>query len=468
MESKDRKRGISGRLRFSFSTSRLDRVLSDLRLLNDDFRILSDQILRAECKQDVLVVRASYQNPDRELEKYNAVGQASRQVYEALGKACTKHTEHQAHFCIEAEQAVAEKNHVRQVKFHMAFTHLKLSGKNKDGELIWFIVDSTTGDAVELRGSDIAAVYRENGTCSLKRQIELATGPSSKKVKKSVRFDQSAIMPSLMSALPAPISANDYMSNESMRKDFCDYIRGRLRHPREGNECVCVLDNTGNCRQSVYLSSTKHNWRQAFSLEELISETAVRQKACKIPLYERLRLAKTLAIAVLQYHATPWLTTSWRSEDVYFFGEDVHSVQDMTRLTPPHLIVNVKSPNGQSSRASAIPNNDFVRNPLLFSLGVILLEIAHASTLGSLKRPCDLQNGRENQYTEFFAARRLAKAGNTDMGGRYHKIVERLVECDFACGADLSDPQLQSAFHNDVISPLEELERTLKELHFGY
>lgn len=142
------------------------------------------------------------------------------------------------------------------------------------------------------------------------------------------------------------------------------------------------------------------------------------------------------------------------------------SVQDIPSLTSPHLTVKVKGPCGQISRASTFPLHNLVRNPQLFSLGVVLLEIAYTSTLESLQSPIDLDSGRENRYTEFFAARRPDKSAKTDMGKTYHKIIERLVECDFGCGTDLNDPQLQAAFHRDVICPLEKLEQKLHDFHF--
>ena len=76
-------------------------------------------------------------------------------------------------------------------------------------------------------------------------------------------------------------------------------------------------------------------------------------------------------------------------------------------------------------------------------------------------------NGQENLYTEFFVARRLAKSEYSDLGLKYHKIVERLVECDFGCGDDLSSRQLQIAIYSEVVCPLEQLEQGLRKLYLG-
>ncbi|CAF9930721.1 hypothetical protein IMSHALPRED_008261 [Imshaugia aleurites] len=399
--SKPWRRRIAKKLRFSFSKPRLDQILCDLRSLNDDFRTLSTQTLKSASLQSQRHV-APPRKPYEEVERYQVIRQASRQVYEALGRACTKHTEHQAHFCVEVEQSKTTGNHEAQVKFSMAYTHTTLAGSTDQSDLIWFAVDSTSGDAGRPGNSDATVDHHDSFSQSLKRQIEPAT-----KAKKRVRF-QSAASPSAptSSILSTAAITNAILSNDSMRKDFCDFI------------------------------------------------------------HERLRLAKTLATAVLQYHSTPWLRISWRSEDIYFFDSGLASIQDTPSLTLPHLNVKVKGPCGQVSRASTFPPHNMVRNPLLFNLGVILLEIAYTSNIETLQSPIDLDNGRENRYTEFFAARRLAKSAKSDLGRTYHKIVEKLVECDFGCGMELDDPQLQAAFHRDVICPLEKLVQKLHDFHF--
>ncbi len=406
---------------------------------------------------------------DQEVEKYQMIGQASRQVYEALGKTCTKHTEHQAHFCVEVEQANITGDHNAQIKFNMAYTHLTLAGSADQSDLIWFVVDSTSGDATELGNSNAENYLHDSFSQSLQRQIENPSGATQEKAKKKVRFQSSAPNPEWTPpTLSTAALANAILSSDDMRKDFCEFIRRRLREPLQGSECVGVLDNTDSCRNFLYPSSKKFccQTRQAISLGQVISKVSKPKAVGGIAIYERLRLAKTLAVAVLQYHSTPWLRMSSRSEDVYFFSTDSGSVEDMPSLASPHLNVRVKGSCGQLSRASTFPPHDLARNPLLFSLGVVLLEIAYTSSLQSLQSPHDLDNGRENRYTEFFAARRLAKSAKTVMGSSYHKIIERLVECDFGCGTDLNDPNLQAAFHRDVVCPLERLEQKLHEFHF--
>ena len=187
-----------------------------------------------------------------------------------------------------------------------------------------------------------------------------------------------------------------------------------------------------------------------------------------LPQYERLRLAKSLATAVLQYHATPWLKTSWRSDDIFFFGIDEDVALERTSiLSKPHLNVKVKGPNGQLSRSSTFPQPSLISNPILFGLGIVLLEIAYSSTLRSLQQPGDLEGGQETKYTEFFTAKRLVSSIGREMGSTYGTIVKKCLQCDFGCGDDLNDPKLQAGFYRDVVCELDALEKNFRAIQLG-
>ena len=142
-------------------------------------------------------------------------------------------------------------------------------------------------------------------------------------------------------------------------------------------------------------------------------------------------------------------------------------MEEISNLSAPHLNAKVKAPDEQPSCAPTVPQRTLARNQVLFSLGVVLLEIAYAASLESLRQDGDLTNGQEDQYTAFFTARRLAKSKHSVMGITYHNIVEGLVECVFPCGDDLNNDQLQAAFHNDIICPLEKLEEGFRKFHLA-
>lgn len=327
--------------------------------------------------------------------------------------------------------------------------------------MVWFVVDSITS-SLPLEGTTEEEPVFDSISQSLKRELDDGTALPLKKVKKSVRFQTSV-------PIPAAVPAIMPLFDRGMRKDFCDILRHCSSQLPQPSRCLCVLEDSGKMKNHVYPAEASRRAQQhgVVSLRQLISSMSKEGTTRRVPIYEKMRLAKTLAVAVLRYYATPWLRQPWRSEDVLFFGNSaMDSLCDSPTFTKPHLNVRVKGPGGQLSRVSTFQPHSYVRNPWLYSLGIVLLEIAYSAALESFKHQKDLDNGQENQHTEYFVAHRVAKSGFTDMGGRYHRIIEKLIDCDFGCGSDFSDVRLQSAFHSQVICPLEQLESDLRKFHF--
>ncbi len=449
------------KLRFSFSQSRLDLLVKDLKSLNDDFRILSSQTSALLPTQTKSSSNKGRQH-NHDIEKYRVIANASRQVYQALCRACTKHSEHVAHLCIEVEHKAQDNLPVPQVKFNLAFNSLALTGSSDQGDPIWFIIDTiikdTEADSETKPVSEILDV-----THSLKREAESPTEKLTKKLKKGVRF-----APSTSAAPTGPLVAiyNALISNPRIRRDFCDYLRSCFRQPTQSDLCMGMLEKTDSCKHLLYPPRSQPLTGRAISLEQLISSVSQQVPSTSFPQYETLHLAKSLATAVLQYHATPWLKMSWRSHDI-FFTRRIHHTYPKPSLKAPHLKVMIKEHNQALSQPSTIPARSIVRNPLLFNLGVMLREVAYCATLGRLEQPCDLDNGQRSALTEIFVARRLPPSLGREMGATYGNIVKKLLECDFGCGDDLNDPKLQAIFHREVVCALDKLEQGFRELQIG-
>jgi hypothetical protein len=188
--------------------------------------------------------------------------------------------------------------------------------------------------------------------------------------------------------------------------------------------------------------------------------------------YERLRLGRQLASAVLQFHATPILKDSWRSNDVVFFGTDVSS----TTITSPHLNVQLGKPNGRhlkmnSAETITFTSRPFGRNPYLFRLGVILIELARQATLSALREERELERSgpsHESKFSDFEVADRVSKNLSSSLGASYAKVVRKCLGCDFGEGeTDLSNPGLQAVFYRDVVCELERLERAFAKLQLA-
>ena len=456
--TKDWKRTVRTKLRLSFSESRLEHNIAALKAHNDNLRTLCTQKRSPNSERSRAIPRPT-QTARVDLRRYDAIRKAAQQVYEALSSACTKHTEHLAHFRVEVEEVTLKNDAPPKIKFNLGFTHVTLAGTNSSGDSLWFVVDAAIHDQTAILGSKIISKGDELGK-TLKRQLNASASSSSGKVRKAVRFDSSIATPN---PYPCLMAKDAFKQEDRMRRDLCDDLRRLLRKPCNMQTCVGVLGNTGQSKHFVYPSSYTRlsQSRSAVNLSQLIRRSSTVGPLRELPIHERIGLARCLATAVLQYHTTSWLRPSLRSEDILIF-DDSGSDQTQLNFCAPYLNTKVLESSHHSSSASPFTTN-LARNPLLFSLGVVLLEIAHGANLNTLRQPIDLENGGE-RFQDFCTAQRLARAKGTIMGSRYHAIIE---ECIFPSGDDMSDPKLQAAFHQDVIGPLDELENGFKKLYLA-
>ncbi|KAL8817889.1 MAG: hypothetical protein Q9191_008059 [Dirinaria sp. TL-2023a] len=458
---------VAEKIKFSFSKSQLDEDLVALRSLNDDFRILTSQTGASTTENQGS--RRAPRQLNKDIERCQAIRLVSQQVYNALGRACTKHTEHLAHFNLHVEQKEEiQSGHNSQIKFKIAFSHVSLVGSGS-GDPLWFMVDSIlhgSGDSGSTQDTDELDLLG----ISLKRGFQPQTSCAPKSSAKRVRFQRQlpATLPTLSprDALPS----NDLLSPPIMRRDFCDHLRRyNCKTRTKENTCIGMLEATEMCKHLVYPLPPMFDGtdKHGLSLEGFLTSMSSKKEPFVFPHYERLCLAKNLALAVLQYYATPWLKIAWRSQDIVFFREQKESlIASAPNLSAPHLNVRVIGADGQNTDGMQHSRN-LAPNPILFGLGVVLLEIAYSAPLKSLQKPCDLENGIQNQFSEFFTARRLASSIGREMGSSYGTIVKKLLQCDFGCGDDFSSHDLQAGYYRDVICELGRLEQGFRDLQIG-
>ena len=327
-----------------------------LRACNDDFRVLTQQTRTTVQQTRTTVSEAKKfgsRNAGTHMLRYQTIAKASCQVYRALQRACTKHSEHVAHFRVEVELCNTSKDSSAEVKFDMALNHRVKSDRIDQQDSTWFLVSSIMHKNVKNCSAGGAECMR-NLEKSLKRQLEATPPPfDSKRAKKSVRFDTSVSAPTpkplLVLLLPSPI-----ILGSSTSVDFCDFLRRHFRQPLRSDACV-VLEDTVDCIQRVYPSqlTASSDLGRATSLGQLIRCAKSRGPVASIKLHERVCLAKTLAVAVLQYHQTPWLRLSCRSEDILFFFQAGNArTQNGLNLSTPFFNAKIHS---RDTEGSAVP-----------------------------------------------------------------------------------------------------------------
>ena len=424
--------------------------------MNDSFLTLSSQtskLYREESKRHSLVKPLA-----KDIERVKSIQRASCKVYEALGQSCSKHFEHRTHFCLEAKTTGSPEN--PQIQFNVAFARAALRRGASSYDPVFFIIESIVYDAPSIitpQNSVRDAIV----TKKLKRSLETDTASPVKKVNKSVKFQEIEC-----SSLYHEFKPSNYqgLKDLCMHANFCDRLRECMQQSSNAGCCLGFLGDTVPYKHLIYFPEKKTR-RPALSLQEIISISSRQEPSRRLSMYERLHLARSLATAVLQYHATPWLKGPWRCKDIYFFDaeERLFLQEKPSPISEPHIDVQITKSNSTSSGMNSGPTEHLAPNIILFNLAVMLIELAYTASLQNLLTPKELSY-RDSQYTEFLAARRLGEVVTREMGPKYGQVVKKCLGCHFASGTDLNSPELQAEYHRDVVKELEGLEEDFASL----
>ena len=181
---------------------------------------------------------------------------------------------------------------------------------------------------------------------------------------------------------------------------------------------------------------------------------------------DQLRLALRIASAVLKFNSTPWLGEYWGLRDLCFFERAAGLPASLQTL---HLGVEWRGrePNPKPARAavsgggSTLMDLDIdspsssglataieeaklihgIHNATMYNLGVALLSIGRWTAVD----PHDVLH-----------VRRVALQA-CPLGPRFQEMTQRVLECDFGYGKDLTKPKLQEAVYNGVLLELESM-----------
>jgi hypothetical protein len=460
--------------RFAVSEDRLREGVGNLRILTEDFRTLVDQTAPPHGRA---AVARPTSTTSAKVAKYAAVKAAATDLYQALGLACTKHTAHQAHISLKPSYGNSS-----QIRFTIAFRQTIPVAEGRrpchdPSSPMWLTVESQVNGTIQTpEGSKLLDDMR----ASLKRPAESRADPPpcakpKKLIKKSVKFN---LTNSQAPAIPLDIVSNNPshptpppMQNLCAHSNFCNQLQHILGQPLSGSSnCIGYLECSGQSKHLVYTKSKTHsvfpNSPEILlrPLREVYNLTKQGTNPSNfIPLPQKISLAKELAIAVLQFHATPWLLNSICSDDVLLPGTNEVTSITSKSTHEPYVDVSIKGPHGPLARQTTFPSRTLIRNRLLFSLGVMMLELAYQVPLQSLQKDRDV-DANVPPNTDYHIANRVTLQAAGLMGPKYVEVVRKCIQCDFGHGDDLGQTKLQEGFHQDVICKLEELEETFRGL----
>ena len=134
-----------------------------------------------------------------------------------------------------------------------------------------------------------------------------------------------------------------------------------------------------------------------------------------------------------------------------FFGSDGQGRQES--LKAPHLH-SFQRRKGKASAKGSLSRDAWIKNEMLYCLGVVLLEIEFEDSLESLLVDSALDGVADLQHLML-----LKKRAGRELSTLYGRIIRMCLDCDFGLGLDeytLDDPRVQKIFYPQVVRQFQE------------
>lgn len=428
--------------------------MDDLKWHNEDLGRISSQVRRLKLLSPQSSNTAA---PKWLVSDIQTTQQAATRLYDALssGWSCDDRVEHVATMSLTIGNQC--RHSASKVRFNLAVTC-------KQTRLLatpfCLAIESGPSEPIDERGlstlpkARLQSALHKMGAFSRKVKFEI---PTDGRKANSVGF----------SPKDADSDMNAKLNLYTVGK-LCRYFQ-QTQLQNEDGACVGFLEKTKAFKHFVYPTASlklSSNESQSTSLKLILK--AASEKNEKQDWVEKLVLARTLALSVLRFHSTPWISEVWSSNDIRFLGFD-----DPT--SPPRPLespfVNVPLSELQATqRLEPVSSgaSSLASNPALFNLGVVLIELAYNNTFERLAESLadraeamtnakckDISTGTRDRGADFIAARRLGESVHRPMNKTYRSIVEKCLNCNFGVATKLNDVELQSAVLVHVVNQLD-------------
>lgn len=424
------------KIKISFSKTRLNEIVDELRLYNSDLSRLSAQIRRLGANS---LQNTSNNVGNNVISHLQVTQQASKRLYDVLASrwSCDERIEHVASMDLKVEERCRQSH--SKVRFNLGVTCNQITIHS---DPLWLSVESAPHDPA----ADPVAVPQ---AVALQASLQ-KLGASGR----SVKFAIPSSMKSVSAASSIPQSLGPHLDLCTVEK-LCKYVR-RLGKQNASEPCIGFLEKTKTFKHFIYQDPGFAGLQGgARSLKEILR--FISDEKGEADWIEKLKLARLLSLAVLRFHSTPWLTETWSSNDVCFFGANGLTQEQPTLESP---CINAKLSHSQTTlqivgmqkNASAA---GLASNQELFSLGVVLIELGYDSPFETASQLDGLSVGNNGQVRDFLAARRLGETVHKKLNMTYGRLVEKCLNCNFGVATNLADTELQGAVLTNVVNQLD-------------
>ena len=392
--------------------------------------------------------------------------------------SCLNHVEHNANICLATNVDLQlnggfNTQQCSRICFEMAFEFIQ----SDDGcrrTPICVKVESSSVSRIVGANTVKAKWPRDEQECfTPKRSLDAVSVADTNGRRVRFVLDNQAKETDTMtmtSVLASPTALLHTIPDLRPGQNFCLHLE-QLCHSKAQNtiECIGVLQQTKPFRHMLYRPPTS-DCHEMISLEAALAMVSENRPFGGFSSLDRVRLARSLATVVLQFHTTPWLPEQWRSRDICFYT-DRNSTLRSPSLKSPHLSAKLSRPHSRSQPHLDVSDKQPchaislspIRNSILFGLGMMFIELSLETPFKKLQSLEDKQAGPE--IADVMTANRLDGEIARPLGQKYARITRKCLNCDFGVAKyDLREPELQNAFHEDVIQGLSGLEAALKRL----
>lgn len=327
-------------------------------------------------------------------------------------------------------------------------------------ETTWVVIHSTQSKACccepSDRGMSLGSLYGESQDC-METISAAAEDVIHSPIVKLYHSKQGSVRSSSGIKLSSSSQQSEF-TDLSQTDDLCTYLQKsswKWRYSMDLKETSCLgyMKTSGIFTHLTFHAQNKRKMdNDPFSLDCALLQSQDPQFAIE----DRLRLASLLATAMLQLHATPWLLEGWRSKDILFFQCDQQDGK--TGLQKPYLRRHIQGNRKEDLSYGKL--NFTIINTHLFSLCLILLELAFSSPLRNLQLPERIAKDLTVSEREDLTMTWLVETVSREVGSRYAKVVRY---CFFHSVGSQELPSLEqsSRCHQKYPDIVDELNRCL-------
>ncbi|CZR60382.1 uncharacterized protein PAC_10278 [Phialocephala subalpina] len=371
--------------------------------------------------------------------EYQTIQEASKELYEALSKACDCHDEHSLHVRLDTHRPLKASGIRFNLGLHSAEyespTWIVIESMSKSISIEQKYSSRTSSAQFPASNPNLPNLF---GTQNIQQRSIHVERVSRVRIQRSSGWQCPLWSEDIKFEATQNIESSPL--DLSTHRKICHQLRQQVEEKistSEDEKCLGFLESDSKYRHHLYFTPEQLSTPRSdpMSLSHLISPGVRQSPLGDLNLYEKFRLARQLSEAVLHYHPTPVMRRPWQSED----NSDRNSDEDA--FSP--------------------------RNPHLFALALLLFEIGYQTSIEDLHVQFRSSGSHSSNQRHYNLIRKVCKNFmSAKTGIPYKVIVYKCLNCDFGTGEDdLSSANLQRAFYEHVVCVLEQLEREQGEIY---